>query len=229
MSSKLKRRLVRSFSFRKKQKIKQSLDDAFRKTVNAADALLNKEDLSTAEGIIRTLIKRYPQQKQNGNGATAPTDEPNHGAAAKQLHLFLKSCRLEQYFGALRETGCADIRDIEYANEDIFEDIVFKSKMHKRRLIGECKKLRKQMDEFRKETKANGIPSIVVDELSDFGIVTMDILCKEVEQKSDLKDKFDIGNVQHCEMLWTLIDTYLHPEMQTSVTHGQREEIAEME
>eukprot|EP01083_Nonionella_stella_P176113 615345_1 len=61
MSSKLKRRLVRSFSFRKKQKIKQSLDDAFRKTVNAADALLNKEDLSTAEGIIRTLIKRYPQ------------------------------------------------------------------------------------------------------------------------------------------------------------------------
>ncbi len=55
------------------------------------------------------------------------------------------------------------------------------------------------------------IPSILSEKLGQFGVVTLRILCKQVENKIDLKNKFNIGNNEHCELLWKLVTIQRYP------------------
>eukprot|EP01083_Nonionella_stella_P073528 198927_1 len=77
------------------------------------------------------------QENQSVNGST------------EQLYKFLKQHRLEHYFNKFKEHNCGDIRDIEYFVEDepfIQNEIGIKSTIERRRFIGECKKLKVEMN-----------------------------------------------------------------------------------
>eukprot|EP01083_Nonionella_stella_P313056 1121991_1 len=81
--------------------------------------------------------KMLLEQKSNMHGST------------KQFYNFLKQHRLDQFFDKFKENECADIRDIEYLMEDqefLKNDIGIKSPIHRRRFIGECTKLKEEMD-----------------------------------------------------------------------------------
>eukprot|EP01084_Bolivina_argentea_P069597 126607_1 len=74
--------------------------------------------------------------------------------------------------------------------------------MARNRFLRKCDEMKKEMNRFKNEY---GISSILYDRLAKYGIVTMNILCNEVEKKSDLRKKFQIFNDNQCNLLWSLI------------------------
>eukprot|EP01083_Nonionella_stella_P001011 2905_1 len=145
--------------------------------------------------------KMLLEQKSNMHGST------------KQFYNFLKQHRLDQFFDKFKENECADIRDIEYLMEDqefLKNDIGIKSPIHRRRFIGECTKLKEEMDAFK---QSNLIPILLLDALSHCGIITMKILCKEVQTKLDLKNKCNIMDEKQRTLLWNVIQLQMQPQI----------------
>eukprot|EP01083_Nonionella_stella_P305526 1066216_1 len=135
--------------------------------------------------------------------------ESTKNGVNKQFYMFLQQHRLEQYFDKFKENECHDIRDLEYFDEDFIKnEIGIKSPIQRRRFIGECKKFKVQMDEFK---QLNSIPPMLLMKLQTFGIVTMYILCQEVQQELDLKNKFGLGDTQ-CQLLWNIINDHSQPK-----------------
>eukprot|EP01084_Bolivina_argentea_P292472 502805_1 len=125
---------------------------------------------------------------------------------SKQFEKFLTKHRLEKYYKNFEKNECADIRDIKYLIDDEFlqNDINIKVKIHRRKFIMEATELTKQMDSF-KNPKLSLIPAILTQKLADYGVVTMDIMCEEVTNKSDLRYKFNIQENKQCDLLWNVV------------------------
>ena len=68
-------------------------------------------------------------------------------------------------------------------------------------------KLKDKMDAF---NDSNLIPSILLNKSSKQGIVTMDILCNEIQIKQDLETKLNVNNQSHRELLWNIIDAQIN-------------------
>ena len=116
---------------------------------------------------------------------------------------------MEKYLDAFRRNECSDIRDIGYLlNDEEFlkEEIGIRNPVERGRFLGEGRELKKAMETF----KTSNIPSILIQKLSRFGIVTMDLLCHQVRSKSDLENKYNIHNETHCDLLWNLIGSHLY-------------------
>eukprot|EP01084_Bolivina_argentea_P291708 501369_1 len=121
----------------------------------------------------------------------------------RQFFLFLKRMRMDKYFDKFKKNECCDMDSIELFDVDILtEDIGITNKIHKKKFLKKCQKMKQDMDYFRDDV---GIPSILYDRLAKYGIVTMGILCDEVKRKEDLKAKFIITNVNQCDLLWNIV------------------------
>eukprot|EP01084_Bolivina_argentea_P036913 68237_1 len=132
--------------------------------------------------------------------------------ATKHFYYFLKENKLEKYFEKFKENECCDIRDIEYLMEDIDflkNDIGIKNPIHRKKLLGESNKLKNKMNAFKDTTL---IPPVLLQKLIKCGIVTMDILCSEIEKKSDLKKKLGIVNKNQLELLWQIVYIQINPK-----------------
>merc|ERR1712087_481310 len=65
-----------------------------------------------------------------------------------------------------------------------------------------------RMDAEMKEFKdSNLIPRSLMRRLAKHGIVTMDILCSEIQSKEDLKEKLAMTDKNECRLLWNIIKT----------------------
>ena len=135
-------------------------------------------------------------------------DGPN-----KQFHDFLRDNRLDKYYDKFKENDCSDIRDIGYLLEDegfLKNEIGMKNPIERKRFLGEGQELKGRMDHFKSQYQ---IPIILHKNLAKKGIVTIDILCQEIQNKSDLKDKLDINNDNQQEFLWEIINNQINPKM----------------
>eukprot|EP01083_Nonionella_stella_P270934 917681_1 len=130
----------------------------------------------------------------------------------QQFYNFLKQHRLEQFFEKFQENRCNDVRDIEYLiqDEEFLKNEIGLKSIELKRFVGECKKLKEEMDAFQ---QSNLIPILLVDKLSKCGIITMKILCREVQHKLDLKNKFNIADKKQCTLLWNVIQLQLQPQI----------------
>eukprot|EP00486_Rosalina_sp_Unknown_P016224 CAMPEP_0201578876 /NCGR_PEP_ID=MMETSP0190_2-20130828/25974_1 /ASSEMBLY_ACC=CAM_ASM_000263 /TAXON_ID=37353 /ORGANISM="Rosalina sp." /LENGTH=277 /DNA_ID=CAMNT_0048012539 /DNA_START=1 /DNA_END=831 /DNA_ORIENTATION=+ len=145
-------------------------------------------------------MKQKPNSKPNTKkreGMMVMDDE------TKQFYNFLKEHRLEKYFDKFKESNCAHIGDVEYLDDDEFleKDIGITHKIERKRLMGECRKLKERMKQFKKVKMSE----ILRQKLHKYGIVTIDILCKECENKFVMKTKFGFNDKQ-CECLWNIIE-----------------------
>eukprot|EP01083_Nonionella_stella_P189980 703794_1 len=169
---------------------------------------------------INSIIEYIDHFCQNDSLAPAPAMDNDDEAKevimsgpTQQFYNFLKQHRLEQFFDKFKENECNDIRDIEYLMEDeefLENNIGLKRPIHRRRFIGECKKLKEEMDAFK---QSNLIPILLLDKLSECGIITMKILCKEVQKKLDLENKLNIADEQQCTLLWNVIQLQFQPQI----------------
>eukprot|EP01084_Bolivina_argentea_P249897 418494_1 len=127
--------------------------------------------------------------------------------ATQQFYNFLCDNNLEKYFEKFKAKDVCDIRDIEYLMDDdekfLQNDIGIMNAVHRKKLIGQCRKLKREMDNFE---HCDLIPSIILKQLWKHGIVTMDILCKEVENKIDLKMKYGINDDKYCDLVWNIVE-----------------------
>eukprot|EP01083_Nonionella_stella_P041171 111650_1 len=146
----------------------------------------------------------------------------------RQFYNFLKGNNLEKYFDQFKLNEVFDIRDIEYLvdeNDFLRDNIGIKNPIHRKKLLGEIGKLKQRMDAFNQIM--NNIPDMLMGILLSFGIVTMDILCSEIKQKSDLKDKLKIETDSQCDLLWGFIEKQRHPNLENQQTEGQGQLIPE--
>eukprot|EP01084_Bolivina_argentea_P018525 34476_1 len=181
--------------------------------VDMISAELQKQSEMNSKQKDENKISNINDNDDKSNDNFDENKQKNINGPIQQFYEFLKHHRLEQYFVKFKENECCDIRDIEYLIDDedfLKNDIGIKHKIHRKRLIGECTKLKQQMDIF-KET--NLIPSILIEKLSDYGIVTMHILCKQVEKKMDLRNKLHIDNDNQITLLWNIIQIQIHSEV----------------
>eukprot|EP01084_Bolivina_argentea_P007707 14480_1 len=130
----------------------------------------------------------------------------------RQFYNFLLQNGLEEYFDKFKEKNCSEIGYIYdlMDNECLENDIGIKNNVHRKRFIRESILLKNEMNEFRQ--CINSISPLLFEKLAKkYGIVTVNILCKEVENKSDLKNKFEVNDESHCNLLWNIIENQLHP------------------
>eukprot|EP01084_Bolivina_argentea_P057552 105157_1 len=121
----------------------------------------------------------------------------------KQFLAFLSRMNMAKYFNKFQENDCCDMQSILYFDDDFLkDDIGIKNRIARKKFIGECNKMRKQMDEFQNDY---GITAFVYDKLARYGIVTVPILCYEVKNIDDLKGKLKITNDNQCTFLLQII------------------------
>eukprot|EP01083_Nonionella_stella_P000945 2698_1 len=136
--------------------------------------------------------------------------------ATRHFYNFLKDNKLDKYFHAFKANECCDIRDVEYLVNDtefLKNDIGINNPIHRKKLMGEIVKLKKEMDEF---NDMNIIPIVLMHKLLKHGIVTLHILCTEIQQKSDLQQKLGIQSQSQRELLWNIIDLQNNPKHRLS-------------
>ena len=153
------------------------------------------------------MDKNEEKKEVNNNMNNMKLDGPS-----QQFYNFLSDNNLDQYFENFKKNDCCNIQDVEYIiyDEDFLKnDIGIKNPIHRKKIIGEGKKLNDKMKVFKDSTM---IPSILLHKLSKQGIVTMDILCNEVKNKHDLKNKLKIENENQRNLLWNIINSQINPQ-----------------
>ena len=121
----------------------------------------------------------------------------------RQFYNFLKGMRMEKYFDKFKENECCDMDSIElFDDETLKDDIGIKNKIARRKFLKKCRKLKTDMDCFKDDY---GIPSIVYERLAKYGIVTLNVLCEEVQKRNDLMIKYKMINENQCDLLWNII------------------------
>ena len=132
-----------------------------------------------------------------------------------QFYNFLSDLRLNKYFENFQNYECSDIALIDCFTDDhdaedlLKNDVGIRNKVHRKKLIKAFKNLEQKMDAFR---RCELIPSFLVQKLAKYGIVTMDILCLEIETKADLNEKAKMKNQSHCDLLWNIIENQRRPK-----------------
>eukprot|EP01084_Bolivina_argentea_P133899 236295_1 len=139
-----------------------------------------------------------------------PKDVRTMDNATRYFYNFLKNNKLDKYFHKFEENECCDIRDIEYLiDPDFFQNVIgISNPIHIRKMLALFTELKHKMDDFKAF-----IPHVLIAKLSTHGIVTMDILCGEIETKSDLTHKLHIHNPNQCQLLWNIIDLQINPRV----------------
>eukprot|EP01084_Bolivina_argentea_P310372 537063_1 len=131
---------------------------------------------------------RVNEAKQEDN------DESPKSCAQKQFDNFLEKIEMKTYFDGFRKNGYGNIKLIElfakYSEKDALN------------FVRQSKQMKYKMEKFKNEY---AISSSVFQQLSKSGIVTVDILCKEVIKKIDLKKKFGIMDDVQCNKLWDIV------------------------
>ena len=143
----------------------------------------------------------------NGNEEVKAEEKMlNMEGPKRQFFYFLKKYGFERYFDKFDQHECSDIREIEYLlNDDNFlkTEIGLKDAARRNNFVKECRKMKNAMDELK---SSNIIPSMLLKRLAKSGIVSMDILCTEIQNKSELQSKLNINNANQFELLWNIID-----------------------
>ena len=121
----------------------------------------------------------------------------------RQFFNFLKRIRMEKYFDKFKQSECCDLESIGLFDDDTLkEDIGIKNKIHRRRILANCKEMKVEIEKFKNN---HGIPLILYERLAKYGIITLSILCNEVKEPTDLKMKFEIANENQCDLLWDVV------------------------
>ena len=140
------------------------------------------------------------------------TESMSMTGATKQFYKFLKRHGLEAHFNAFKDHKCCDIGDIEYLVDEQFEDFLkneleIHTVIDRKKLMVESRKLKESMLRFEAECiQMLKLKESTRNKLRRFGIVTRDILRREVQQKHDLLIKFGINEQEQQEALWSLIE-----------------------
>eukprot|EP01083_Nonionella_stella_P199805 732370_1 len=108
----------------------------------------------------------------------------------KQFETFLKRNDLENYTNKFQEHKCCDLEFVDMFDDDLLQnEIGINNKLLRKRFLKKCEKMKTDMDRFQNEY---GISALLMERLSDYGLVTIKILCEEIKKESDLKDKYKI-------------------------------------
>eukprot|EP01083_Nonionella_stella_P180089 641256_1 len=120
----------------------------------------------------------------------------------KQFETFLKRNDLENYTNKFQEHKCCDLEFVDMFDDDLLQnEIGINNKLLRKRFLKKCEKMKTDMDRFQNEY---GISALLMERLSDYGLVTIKILCEEIKKESDLKDKYKINNEKQCNFVWKL-------------------------
>ena len=142
-----------------------------------------------------------PQDKDE-NIKVLSTDE----SMDRQFYNFLKGMRMEKYLDKFKENDCCDMDSIELFDDDTLkDDIGIKNKIARKKFLKKCRQIKTDMDHFKDNYN---IPFVLYERLAKYGIVTVSILCNEVKDKSHLKIKFKIENIDQCDLLWNIIQQH---------------------
>ena len=121
----------------------------------------------------------------------------------RQFKLFLKGMQMDKYYDRFKENEYCDMDCIPLFDEETLEkDFGIMNKIHRKKFLNKCSKMKIDMDNFKNNY---GIPSIVYDKLSKYGIVTINILCDEIKDKADLVNKYELDDENQRDLLWNLI------------------------
>eukprot|EP01083_Nonionella_stella_P076727 209238_1 len=150
------------------------------------------------------------EMEKKNESVQGTIDKSQLNGSQMQFYRFLKDNRLDKYFGNFEQKECCDVRDIEYLMDDdgfLQNEIGMQNHIQRKRFMGECRKMKREMDLF---AASNMIPSMLLKQLGKAGVVTMNILCEEVQDKKDINNKFNIKNENHCDLLWNLVSLQRH-------------------
>eukprot|EP01084_Bolivina_argentea_P052657 96719_1 len=152
-----------------------------------------------SHNVTKSLVSSDTKQKKAERKESLSENE----SVANQFRNFLTSMHMEKYFDEFKNNDCCDMSAIYIFDDDgLKTDIGIKSLMGRRKFLRKCDEIKKEMNRFKNEC---GISDVLYHRLEKYGIVTMNILCDEVKDKSDLKHKFKITNENQCNILWKLI------------------------
>eukprot|EP01083_Nonionella_stella_P048916 130524_1 len=108
-----------------------------------------------------------------------------------------------RYFDKFVANDCCNMQTIRYFDDEFLsQDIGIKSKIARKAFLRECTKMTQRMDEFENNY---GITTLIYQQLEKYGVVTIPILCKQVQSRDDLKRKFKITKDHHCDLLLQII------------------------
>jgi len=110
---------------------------------------------------------------------------------------------LEKYFEAFKKEKCIDIRDAQYLDdEQMLKDVIgIKTVIERKRFVGECKKLKIEMNAF----DALNLNDALHRKLHEMGIITLRILTSEVTERRDLNRKLGFNDNEEIDRLWDII------------------------
>eukprot|EP01083_Nonionella_stella_P048915 130523_1 len=108
-----------------------------------------------------------------------------------------------RYFDKFVANDCCNMQTIRYFDDEFLsQDIGIKNKIARKTFLRECSKMAQGMDEFENNY---GITTVIYQKLEKYGVVTIPILCEEVQSCDDLKRKLKITNDYHCDVLLQII------------------------
>merc|ERR1712176_1512254 len=167
------------------------------------------------EKVNENNVNDMNESKENVDEYGNNLDKMQLNGPMMQFYKILSNLRMTKYFQKFQDYECSDIGLIDCfvddadAEELLKNDVGIKNKVHRKKLIKAFKDLTLQMDAFK---NCEFIPSFLILKLAKYGIVTMDILCIEIEQKSDLMNKANIDNESQCELLWNIVQNQRQPK-----------------
>eukprot|EP01083_Nonionella_stella_P276721 940462_1 len=110
---------------------------------------------------------------------------------------------MSRYFDKFVANDCCNMQAIRYFDDEFLsQDIGIKNKIARKTFLRQCSKMTRKMDEFE---NSYGIKEVLYEQLEKHGVVTVAILCKEVQSREDLKRKFKITKDHHCDLLLQII------------------------
>lgn len=141
--------------------------------------------------------------------------------ATKQFYSFLNDNKLDNYFQKFQDKDVANIcylPDLIIDDDKFLEIEIGLKHIHRKVFIRKAKDIIDEMNIFKQK-----VGEYLFDELSKkYGIITTNILCKEVEDINDLRYKFNLKDERQCNLLWTIIQEQLHPlQNQYSIDTGE--------
>jgi len=176
-------------------------------SVSIHESLEEEKEPSIASMSVSSVSAAVPppqaQATVNKTVTQSQPQPPRLKGPNKQFYNFLKQHNLEKYFDAFKKCNTFSIADIEYFDEEFLEkDIGITHRFERKKLMGECMKLKQAIDEFR----AIPIAPVLREKLQKEGVITLGILCKVANHKSHLRAKFGL-NDQDSDSLWELISS----------------------
>eukprot|EP01084_Bolivina_argentea_P169035 293049_1 len=126
----------------------------------------------------------------------------------QQFYKFLERISMQKYFDKFKENECCVMESIALFDDEILQkEIGIVAKIARKTFLKHCKKMGMEMDQFKNQYN---IPAVLYEKLAKYGIVTINILCNEVQNTDDLKKKFKIMDQMQCDIIWTVIQSVLN-------------------